>query len=118
MLVWCGAQALRLNRKGLLERAGAGARSAYSTSLQAFFTDRLATQRRASATTVAADRDPFRLLLRFVAARLSKPPSTLDFADLDATTIGTFLNHLEQQRHNSVRTRNARLAAIHSTATS
>lgn len=88
--------------------------SALAPTLQAFFTDRLASQRRASATTVAAYRDTFRLLLRFVAARLSKPPSTLDLADLDAATIGAFLNHLEQQRHNSARTRNARLAAIHS----
>src|SRR6266568_4085452 len=88
--------------------------SALAPTLQAFFTNRLATQRRASATTVAAYRDTFRLLLRFVAARVSKPPSKLDVADLNAETIGAFLNHLEQQRHNSVRTRNARLAAIHS----
>ena len=55
-----------------------------------------------------------RLLLTFAQQRLSKPPSTLDLADLDAPLIGAFLDHLQHERGNSVRTRNARLAAIHS----
>jgi site-specific recombinase XerD len=38
----------------------------------------------------------------------------LDFDDLDAALIAAFLEHLEHERHNTVRTRNARLAAIHS----
>jgi len=88
--------------------------SALAPTLQAFFTERLMTQQRASAQTVAAYRDTFRLLLRFVAAQTSKPPAGLAFADLDAPTIGAFLEHLEKERHNSVRTRNARLVAIHS----
>ena len=46
--------------------------------------------------------------------RTGKPPSALDIADLDAPLIGAFLDHLEPSRGNSVRTRNARLAAIHS----
>ena len=83
-------------------------------TLQAFFTERLASQRRASPNTVAAYRDTFRLLVRFAAARASKQPCQLDFADLDAPLIGAFLDHLERDRHNSVRTRNNRLAAIHS----
>jgi integrase/recombinase XerD len=83
-------------------------------TLQAFFTDRLVHQRGASPHTVAAYRDTMRLLLLFTSARLSKPPSTLDLADLDATVIGAFLEHLQHDRGNSVRTRNARLAAIHS----
>jgi site-specific recombinase XerD len=82
-------------------------------TLQAFFTDRLATQRQASPHTVAAYRDTFRLLLRFVAQETGKAPSRLDLADVDARLVGRFLDHLEQQRHNSARTRNARLAAIH-----
>ena len=41
-------------------------------------------------------------------------PSKLDIDDLDAPLVGAFLDHLEQQRENSVRTRNARLAAIRS----
>jgi site-specific recombinase XerD len=83
-------------------------------TLQAFFTDRLARQRGASPHTIAAYRDTMRLLLTFAQQRLSKPPSTLDLADLDATLIAGFLDHLQHQRGNSVRTRNARLAAIHS----
>jgi site-specific recombinase XerD len=82
--------------------------------LEAFFTDRLMQQRRASAHTIAAYRDTFRLLLSFVHQRLGKAPSQLDLQDLQAPLIGSFLQHLEQQRGNAVRTRNARLAAIHS----
>jgi len=88
--------------------------SAMAPTLQAFFTDRLATQRQASGRTVAAYRDTFRLLLCFVCARTGKQACTLDFADLDAPTVGAFLTYLEQERANTVRTRNARLAAIHS----
>jgi integrase/recombinase XerD len=83
-------------------------------TLQAFFTDRLTRQRGASPHTIAAYRDTMRLLLTFAQQRLSKPPSTLDLADLDAALIGAFLDHLQHDRGNSVRTRNARLAAIHS----
>ena len=88
--------------------------TALAPTLQAFFTDRLITQRRASGHTIAAYRDTFRLLSASSPSRTGTPPSKLDLADLDAPAIGAFLLHLEQQRHNSVRTRNARLAAIHS----
>jgi site-specific recombinase XerD len=81
--------------------------------LQAFFTDRLLHQRRASPHTVAAYRTTFRLLLRFAAARLGRAPSRLALADLDAAFLGEFLDHLEQDRGNSARSRNARLAALH-----
>ena len=81
--------------------------------LQAFFTDRLLQQRRASPHTVAAYRNTFRLLLRFAAARLDCPPSRLGFADLDPAFLGEFLDHLERERGNSARSRNARLAALH-----
>lgn len=83
--------------------------------LQAFFTDRLARQRHASPQTIAAYRDTWRLLLTFAAARTGKQPSKLGIADLDAPLIGGFLDHLEHERGNSPRTRNARLAAVHST---
>lgn len=82
--------------------------------LQGFFTDRLARQKKASPNTVAAYRDTFRLLLAFAQSKTGKPPSSLSLADLDATLIGEFLQHLEEQRGNSSATRNARLAAIHS----
>jgi site-specific recombinase XerD len=72
------------------------------------------TQTDASPRTIVAYRDTFRLLLAFTARRLGKQPSELDLDDLDAPLIGAFLNHLQQDRGNSARTRNARLAAIHS----
>jgi site-specific recombinase XerD len=88
--------------------------TALAPTLQAFFTDRLALQRQASGHTVAAYRDALRMLVVFAAQQAGKSPSRLDIADLDAQTVGAFLNHLENERGNSVRTRNARLAAIHS----
>jgi site-specific recombinase XerD len=88
--------------------------SALAPSLQGFFTDRLIRERHASPQTVSAYRDGWRLLLGFAAQRTRRPPSQLDLADLDAALISSFLDHLERERGNSVRTRNARLAAIHS----
>ena len=88
--------------------------SILAATLQAFFTDRLARQRQASGHTIAAYRDALKLLLTFAAQQTGKPPSRLDIADLDAPLIGAFLNQLETGRGNSTRTRNARLAAIHS----
>src|SRR5438105_8494116 len=88
--------------------------STLAPTLQAFFTDRLARQRQASPHTIAAYRDAIKLLLAFAAQQTGKPPSRLDIADLDAPLIGAFLNQLETGRGNSTRTRNARLAAIHS----
>jgi integrase/recombinase XerD len=88
--------------------------SALAPTLQAFFTERLAGQRQASPHTIAAYRDTLRLLLRFAAEQTAKQPSALDIEDLDAPLIGAFLDHLEHDRHNSVRTRNTRLAAIRS----
>jgi site-specific recombinase XerD len=82
--------------------------------VEAFFTERLLQQRRASPETIAGYRDAFRLLLRFAARRLKKEPSKLALKELDARFIGEFLDHLEAERSNSIRTRNARLAAIHS----
>ena len=82
--------------------------------LEAFFSERLQRQRRASPHTIAAYRDTFRLLLGFAEKHVRKSPSTLFLADLDAPLVGAFLDHLERERGNSVRTRNARIAAIHS----
>lgn len=82
--------------------------------LQAFFTDRLVRQRCASPHTIAGYRDSFRLLLRFAQRRLGKAPSTLAVADLTVDFVGDFLDDLERHRQNSARTRNLRLAALHS----
>jgi integrase/recombinase XerD len=88
--------------------------TAIAPPLQAFFTDRLITQRNSSPQTIAAYRDTFKLLLRFAHAQTGKQPFELDIDDLDAPLIGAFLTHLERDRGNSARTRNARLGAIHS----
>jgi integrase/recombinase XerD len=88
--------------------------TALAPVLQAFFTDRLIAQRRASPHTIGGYRETFRLLLGFATAKTGKRPSALDISDLDAPLIAAFLDHLEHDRHNSVRTRNWRLAAIHS----
>jgi site-specific recombinase XerD len=72
------------------------------------------TQRDSSPQTIAAYRDTFRLLLTFASKQTGKQPFQLDIDDLNAELIGSFLNHLETDRGNSARTRNARLAAIHS----
>jgi integrase/recombinase XerD len=88
--------------------------SALAPTLQAFFTDRLIRQRQASPNTIAAYRDACKLLLGFASQQTGKTPSHLDIADLDAEMIAAFLEHLEHERHNSISTRNARLAAIRS----
>jgi site-specific recombinase XerD len=86
--------------------------TALAPTLQVFFTERLMRQRQASPHTLAAYRDTLRLLLVFASAKRGIEPSKLDIGDLDAPLIGAFLDHLEKQRKNSARTRNARLAAV------
>jgi site-specific recombinase XerD len=88
--------------------------TALGPTLQAFFTDRLIRERHASTHTVAAYRDTWRLLLSFAADHTRRPPCDLDIDDFDTGLIAAFLDHLEHDRRNSVRTRNTRLAAIHS----
>ena len=83
-------------------------------TLQAFFTERLAKQRQASSNTVASYRDTFRLLLGFTQVRTGRPPPSCNSRISTPPLIGEFLEHLERDRHNSVRTRNNRLAAVHS----
>ena len=88
--------------------------SLIAPTLQAFFTARLTQQRNASPHTVVAYRRSFCLLLAFIHERSGKQPSRLDFTDLSAPAVAAFLQHLESERANSIRSRNARLAAIHS----
>ena len=87
---------------------------AFPVLIQDFFLRRLIAQRGASARTVEAYRDGFELLFGYLEQRTGKSPSALSMADLDAPLILDFLDHLETSRGNSIRTRNARLAAIHS----
>lgn len=82
--------------------------------LQAFFIERLAKERQASPHTISAYKTTFSLLLRFARDQLGTAPSDIRLDELSAPLISSFLQHLEADRSNSVRTRNARLAAIHS----
>jgi integrase/recombinase XerD len=82
--------------------------------VQDFFLRRLVDQRGASARTIESYRDAFELLLAFAGQRTGKQPSALSLADLDAPVVLDFLDHLESDRGNGARTRNARLAAIRS----
>ena len=88
--------------------------SSLAPTMEAFFSERLISQKQVSDHTLGAYADTFKLLLRFIGDRSAKSPSSLDFADVDAPAIGAFLDYLEHVRGNSVRTRNVRLAAIHS----
>lgn len=83
-------------------------------TLEAFFTTRLSGQLGASAHTIAAYRDTWRLLLGYAADTTGTPAHAIDLAQLDADLIGAFLTHLQHGRGNSIATRNARLAAVHS----
>jgi site-specific recombinase XerD len=86
----------------------------FSGLLQAYFTDRLLAQCGASPHTVASYRDTFRLLITFAQRNLKKAPTELDLHDLDAPFIGRFLDYLEKEPGVTARSRNTRLAAIHS----
>ena len=88
--------------------------SLVAPTLQSFFTDRLLRQRHVSPRTIAAYRDSLRLLLTWVHDTKRIQPHRLDWADLDVGTITAFLDHLEQERNNTARTRNLRLTAIRS----
>lgn len=82
--------------------------------VQEFFTDYMVQQRALSPCTVASYRDGFLLMLRFAEQHIGKPPSALQLSNIDATFLAKFLEHLERDRHNTVRSRNIRLAAIRS----
>lgn len=88
--------------------------SAIGPTVEAFFSERLVSQRGASPNTIASYRDTFRLLVSFAAKRCKRPPWQLDFSDVDAEVVGAFLEHLETERRNGARTRNVRLVAIRS----
>lgn len=84
----------------------------FASLVQRFFADRLLQQQNASPKTIVAYRDTFRLLLNYAERVRGTPPAKLALGDFDAQFILDFLAHLETARHNTVRTRNARLAAI------
>jgi site-specific recombinase XerD len=82
--------------------------------LQQFFVEYLCNQKRVSPQTIASYRDTFRLLLEFIRNQDGIEPATVSLKDLAVPVILAFLDHLEQARHNSIRSRNQRLAALRS----
>jgi integrase/recombinase XerD len=94
--------------------SSANVNSNFPALLQQFFVERLIQQRNASPRTVASYRDTFRLFLQFGQQQLHKSPAKFALTDLNADLVLAFLHHLEVQRHNTIRSRNARLAAIRS----
>ena len=86
----------------------------FAALVQAYFAEHLTQHRALSPQTIAAYRDAFMLFLKFAESRLGKAPTTMALADITPDLIIAFLDHLERQRHNSVRSRNARLAALRS----
>src|ERR1700751_1083382 len=86
----------------------------FAPLLERFFTQRLMQQRQASPHTLSSYRDTFRQFLKFAQKRLDKPPSRLQFHEIDAPLITAFLDDLEKRQGLGVRSRNLRLTAIHS----
>jgi site-specific recombinase XerD len=86
----------------------------FAQLVQDFFLRRLIDQRGASARTIESYRDAFALLFGFIEQRTGTPASALELNDIDAPLVLDFLDYLETERGNGPRTRNARLAAIHS----
>jgi site-specific recombinase XerD len=88
--------------------------TALAPTLEAFFTQHMQGQRQASPQTIGSYRDTWRLFLGYALEKTGTPPATIDIAALDVGLVSGFLTHLEQDRGNTARTRNARLAAIRS----
>jgi site-specific recombinase XerD len=88
----------------------------FAVYLRRFLTTHLAGLRGCSPHTIASYRDTFKLLIVYFRDAQAIPPEKLTLDHIDAAAITGFLNWLEAGRHNSVSTRNQRLAAISSFA--
>jgi len=89
-------------------------KSTLANLLESFFRKHLVAQRGASAATAGSYRDALRLFLMFASKQIKRHPNQLRIEELDRDMVLAFLDHLERERGNSTRTRNCRLAAIHS----
>jgi integrase/recombinase XerD len=89
-------------------------RTPIAAHITAFLRHRLPVERRASQNTCDTYAYAFQLLFTFASERLHVAPSALRLAQLDASLVMAFLEHLQRDRGNGPRTRNARLAAIKS----
>jgi site-specific recombinase XerD len=84
----------------------------FASLVQQFFTEYLVAQRAVSPRTVACYRDALTLFLDFASRKLGKAPTALRLVDIQPELILAFLDHLEHERHNSIRSRNLRLTAL------
>lgn len=84
----------------------------FAALVQQFFTEYLVSQRAVSPRTVACYRDALMLFLNFASGKLGKAPTTMRLADIQPDLILAFLDHLEHERKNAVRSRNLRLTAL------
>ncbi len=84
----------------------------FASLVQQFFTEYLVAQRALSPRTIASYRDALMLFLDFARKHLGKAPTMLSLTDIEPDLILAFLNHLEQERQNTVRSRNLRLTAL------
>lgn len=84
----------------------------FASLVQQFFTEYLVAQRAVSSRTVACYRDALMLFLDFASRKLRKAPNALQVVDIQPDLILAFLDHLEKERHNSVRSRNLRLTGL------
>ena len=84
----------------------------FASLVQEFFTKYLVAQRALSPRTVACYRDALMLFLDFASRRLGRTPTDMRLTDLRPDLILAFLDHLEQSRHNAIRSRNLRLTAL------
>lgn len=85
----------------------------FTVTLQSFFTTFLVGEKAVSPHTITAYRDSFKLLLNHLHDTTGTTPDMVEFEDVNAEAITAFLGYLETVRKNTVRTRNARLAALH-----
>lgn len=95
-----------------MRRSNAPKPPSFAALVQQFFTEYLVAQRAVSPRTVACYRDALMLFLDFASSKLGKAPTALRLADIRPDLILAFLDHLEQRRHNAVRSRNLRLTAL------
>src|SRR5258708_39765090 len=86
----------------------------FASLVERFFVDRLMSQKNASPRTVESYRDTFRMIFRYAEKQLHKPPVQLTLNDFNSKLILGFLHYLEKDHRNSIRSRNARLAALRS----
>lgn len=88
--------------------------NSFQSLLQCFFLERLMKQKNASPCTISSYRDTFRIFLKYMKEKKQCDPSQITIAMVNAENVLDFLNYIETVRNNSIKTRNNRLAAIHS----